>query len=141
MTAAILSDPEAGTLPVIDFVAPLPGFPEDLRFVLVQVHEEGLLYALTSLDSEGLRFLVAPPAPFFPDYAPEVDEETLAALGTADPADLLTLLVISAGESAREATANLLAPIVFDQSTRRATQLVLAGSGLPVREPLLVPRA
>lgn len=137
MTAAILSEPETGTLPVIDFVAPMPGFPDDHRFVLVQVHDSGLLYALTSLDSRGLRFLVAPPAPFFPTYAPEIDDDTLRMLGTQDPQDLLLLLVVSPGETAKEATANLLAPIVFDQETLRATQLVLTGSGMPVREPLL----
>ena len=72
-----------------------------------------------------------------PDYAPEIDDETLRMLGTQDPQDLLLLLVVSPGETAKEATANLLAPIVFDQETLRATQLVLTGSGLPVREPLL----
>jgi flagellar assembly factor FliW len=138
MTAATLSEPEAGTLPVVDLVAPMPGFPDDRRFVLVRVDDSGLLYAFTSLDSQGLRFLVAPPAPFFPDYSPEVDEEALADLGTADPADLLLLLVITPGESTGGATANLMAPILLDQRTRRAMQLVLGRSGLPVRRPLLV---
>ncbi|MBT8228029.1 MAG: flagellar assembly protein FliW [Dactylosporangium sp.] len=136
-----MSEPEAETLPVIEFVAPMPGFPDNRRFMLVRVDDDGLLYAMTSLDTRGLRFLVAPPAPFFPSYAPEIDDETLGALGTAEATDLLVLLVIAAGTSARDATANLMAPIVFDQTTRRATQLVLVGSGLSVREPLLVARS
>jgi flagellar assembly factor FliW len=139
MPASTSSAPEAESLPVIDLVAPLPGFPDDRRFVLVQVNDAGLLYAFTSLDSPTLRFLVAPPAPFFPDYAPEVDDEALAALGTTDPADLLLLLVISPGASAGDATVNLMAPIVLDQRAGRGLQIVLNGSGLPVRQPLLVP--
>ena len=138
MTAATLSSAETGTLPVIDLVAPMPGFPDDHRFVLVRVDDSGLLYALTSLDSPALRFLVAPPAPFFPSYAPEIDDETLSALDTKDATDLLLLLVITPGDSAAGATANLMAPVVVDQRTRRATQLVLTGSGYPVRERLFV---
>ncbi|WP_238010244.1 flagellar assembly protein FliW [Dactylosporangium sp. AC04546] len=130
--------PETTTLPVIDFVAPMPGFPEDRRFVLVRLDEVGMLYALTSVDSAGLRFLVVPPARFFPDYAPEVDDDTLAALGVADQADVLVLLVITAGDGAEDATVNLMAPIVLDQRSRRAVQLVLSKSGLPVRQRLLV---
>ena len=46
-------------------------------------------------------------------------------------------LVVTAGASPRESTANLMAPIVMYEPTRRAVQLVLSGSGLPVRAPLL----
>lgn len=134
-------DDDPGSVPVITFVAPMPGFPDDHRFVLVEVDGSGLLYSLRSLDSPALRFLVTPSAPFFPEYAPEIDDETLAALGTSDPADLLVLLVVRAGDAPREATANLMAPVVVDQRHRRGVQLVLSGSGLPVRAPLLVTRA
>lgn len=132
---------ESETLPIIDFVSPLPGFPNRRRFVLVSIHDADLLFSLACLDAPNLRFLVAPPGPFFPEYAPEVDDETLAALGTTDPADLLLLLVVSAGEEAAAATVNLMAPIVIDQRTRRAVQLVLGGTSLPIREPLLMPRS
>jgi flagellar assembly factor FliW len=132
------ASPESENLPVIEFVAPMPGFPGDRRFVLVSVHDAGLLYSLTCLDTVGLRFLVAPPAPFFPEYAPEVDDETLRLLGNNDPADLLLLLVVSTQGAAASATVNLMAPIVIDQGTRRAVQLVLAGADLSVRQPLLL---
>jgi flagellar assembly factor FliW len=138
--AALLIDTvdavETTDLPVLEFTAPLPGFPGHRRFVLVRVGEEGLLYALTAVEKPELRFLVAPPAPFFPDYAPEVDEESLAELGASEVDELLILLVINTGTTADEATANLMAPIVLSQRTRRAVQLVLSGSGLPVRAPL-----
>ena len=137
MSVAILETPEATTVPVIEFVAPMPGFPTDVRFVLVRVDESGLLFALTSVDSPGLRFLVVPPAPFFPEYEPEIDDETVAALGTVDPADLLVLLVVTTGDAPGQATANLMAPIVLDQESRRAVQLVLGGSGHPVRAELM----
>ncbi|MET7420627.1 flagellar assembly protein FliW [Dactylosporangium sp. NPDC005555] len=122
---------------MIDFVAPMPGFPDDRRFVLVRLEDTGALYALTSVDSAGLRFLVVPPAQFFPDYAPEVDDDALAALGVSDGAGLLVLLVVTAGDGVEDATVNLMAPIVLDQQSRRAVQLVLTRSGLSVRQRLV----
>ena len=138
MIAQTLDVVETGELPVLEFVAPMPGFPAQRRFVLVQMDDAGLLYSLTSMDQPELRFLVVPPAPFFTDYTVEVDDESLVALGLPDADDLLVLLVLTAGETPAETTANLMAPIVVAQSSRRAVQLVLGGSGLPVRAPLLV---
>ena len=126
----IMTDPSLG-LPTIDLAVPMPGFPRHRQFVLVRLNDEGLLYAFTSVDDPELRFLVAPPEPFFPDYAPEIEDEVFAALNTRDPDRLLLLVVITAGVN--ETTANLLAPIVVDRDSRRAMQVILNGSGMPVR--------
>jgi flagellar assembly factor FliW len=118
-------------LPVIDMAVPMPGFPAHRQFVLVRLNDEGLLYAFTSIEDPELRFLVAPPEPFFPEYAPEIEKEIFAALNTKDPDRLLVMVVITAG--VHETTANLLAPIIVDRDSRRAMQVVLNGSGMPVR--------
>jgi len=118
-------------LPTIDLATPMPGFPAHRQFALVRLNEQGLLYAFTSIEDPSLRFLVAPPEPFFPDYAPEIDDEVFAALNTKDPDRLLLMVVITAGVD--ETTANLLAPIVVDRDTRRAMQVILNGTGLPTR--------
>ena len=123
-------------IPVLEFVSPMLGFPAHRQFVLVRVHDEGVLYALTSVSDPELRFLVVPPAPFFSEYAPEIDDESLTALGARDGADLLVLLVVTTGETAQDSTANLMAPIVVDPMTMKAAQCVLTGSNLPVRAPL-----
>jgi len=129
-TEATTIDPSMG-LPTITMAVPMPGFPAHREFVLVRLHEEGLLYAFTSVEDPELRFLVAPPEPFFPEYAPEIEDEVFAALNTKDPDRLLLMVVITAGVA--ETTANLLAPIVVDRDSMRAIQVVLSGSGLPVR--------
>jgi flagellar assembly factor FliW len=118
-------------LPTITMAVPMPGFPAHREFVLVRLNDDGLLYAFTSTEDPELRFLVAPPEPYFPDYAPEIENEVFAALNTKDPDRLLLLTVITAGVN--ETTANLLAPIVVDRDTMRAMQVVLTGSNLPVR--------
>jgi flagellar assembly factor FliW len=118
-------------LPIIKMAVPMAGFPAHQDFVLVRLHEEGLLYALTSTKDPEIRFLVAPPEPFFPDYAPELENDVFAALNTKDPDRVLIMVVISAGT--KETTANLLAPIVIDRDSQRAIQVILSGSNLPIR--------
>src|SRR4051812_49584324 len=136
--SAAISEVPAPTLPVIDFVAPVPGFPQHRQFLLVSRDNDGLLYELASVDDPELRFVVVPPAPFYPEYAPELAEESLDLLGisAAEVDGLLTLLVVTVGSTPSQTTANLLAPILVDPVRLRALQLILAGTDHPVRAPL-----
>ena len=136
-TSEVSEQAETG-MPAITFASGMPGFPQFRDFVLVRIGDQGSLFALTSLAEPDLRFLVlAPGGVFFPDYEPEIDDDALNLLEVTDPGQLLVLLVVTAGSGLSDATANLLAPIVVDQGTRRAVQVVLNGSGLPVRAPLV----
>lgn len=123
-------------IPVIEMVLPMPGFPDHTRFTLVQLDEAGVLCALRSVEDPDLRFLVVPPHLFFPEYAPEVDDNTVESLGLRTAADVLTLVVVNPGDAASSATANLLAPVLVNTATRRGGQVVLSDD-LPVRAPLL----
>lgn len=131
MTATMLD------LPVIDLVHPMPGFPDRNRFALVQLGEDGLLCQLRSLDDPELRFLVMPPAPFFPDYAPEVGDDVVDELQIGSADDVIVLLVLNAGESLGSTTANLMAPVLVNTVTRRASQVILDDPNLPIAAPLV----
>jgi len=124
-------------LPVIELVRPMPGFPERRRFALVQLDEDGMLCSMTSLDEPALRFLVVPPGRFFPDYAPEVEDDVLEELQIGSADDVLLLVVLNAGDSLATTTANLAAPVLVNPTTRRGGQIVLDRPGLPVAAPLL----
>lgn len=124
-------------LPIIELVHPMPGFPDRRQFALVSLDEDGVLCALRSLEDPELRFLVVPPGPFFPDYAPDVDDGVVLELGIGSADDALVLLVLKAGDSLADTTANLLAPVVVNRRTRRAAQVILDDPTLSVSEPLV----
>ena len=130
------SDDVAEEVPVIEMVAPMPGFPDHQHFALVKLDDAGLLCSLQSVEDPELRFLVVPPAVFFPDYAPVIDDATVASLGIASADDAMVLLVVNPGDEAGAATANLLAPVVVNLATRQGGQVVL-DEDLPIRAPLL----
>ena len=96
-----------------------------------------MLYALRSIRSPGLRFVVAAPGRFFPDYSPSLMPADVAALGVHDGDEVLVLVIVTVTNGIADATANLLAPIVIAAGRGTAVQLVLPDSDLPLRAPLL----
>ena len=124
-------------LPVLDMVQPLLGFPESRKFALARLDETGVLCELRSVDQPDLRFIVVPPAMFFPDYAPVVDDDVVAELEIASADDVLALLIINAAATLTETTANLRAPLLVNTRSRKAAQVILEDADLPLAAPLL----
>ena len=124
-------------IPVLEMIEPLLGFDDQRRFALIRLDDAGVVCELRSLDDEDLRFVVVPPGPFFPDYAPHVDDATAAALSATAAEDLLTLVMVHPGETPEAATANLLAPVLVNHHTRKALQVVLHDEDLSLRAPLV----
>jgi flagellar assembly factor FliW len=123
--------------PVIEFADALPGLPDMSRCVLVELGDSGALFRLRSVIDADLQLVVAAPSVFFDDYAPEIDDETAAAIGLERAEDALLLVVVTVGVSLADSTANLLAPIVVNQVTRRAVQVVQPAADLPLQAPLV----
>ena len=124
---------DESTLPQLFMSGGMAGFPDAERFALVEVPEASPLFLLRSLDEPGLEFVVVPPSVFFPDYAPEIDDASATRLGLTDAEDALLLVVLTVNDAG--ASANLLAPIVINQRTRAAGQIVLQGDW-PLRAAL-----
>ncbi|WP_408652097.1 flagellar assembly protein FliW [Jatrophihabitans sp.] len=130
--------PRAVTLPErITFATPIPGFEDEREFTVSALDAHGVLFALRSAKTPGLRFVVASPGRFFPDYAPLLDASDVSALGVADGDEVLLLVIVTVTNGITDATANLLAPIVIAADRGTAQQLVLADADLPLRAPLL----
>ena len=120
------------------FESGLPGFPDAHRFTLVRWGDEDSPFSLMrSLDHDGLEFVVVPPMVFFPEYEPELDDTTAARLALEQADDAIVMVMVTLGQRAADATANLLGPIVVNRHTRRAAQAVLASSGYELRTPLI----
>ena len=137
--------PHFGTIAVdpssaIEFPEGLPGFEGCRRFVsLERAGTPGLIF-LQSLEQTHLCFIAIPVRAFWPDYefdlSPEEGELLTGSAGPAvEPGRLACLAILSFAEG-EEPTANLLAPVVIDPSTRRALQLVRCDGRYAVRATL-----
>lgn len=124
-------------VPTLHFAAGIPGFPDARQFALVWWgDEDGPFSIMTSLEDNKLEFLVVPPVSFFPDYAPEIDDDTVERLGLESADDAIVLVIVTVSDDPSGATANLLAPIVVNRHTREAAQVVLTDGNQPLRASL-----
>jgi flagellar assembly factor FliW len=133
---SVSEEPAAGEIPVLELVNPLVGFPDLRRFGLARLDEAGTVFDLRSLEDSDVSFVVVPPGLFFDDYAPEVGDAVVDALALRDGEDALTLVMVTLGDALEDATANLRAPLVINQHTRRAVQTILDDQDLPMKAPL-----
>jgi flagellar assembly factor FliW len=140
MSAAMNPSNVAATVPAsLSFREPIPGFPSEREFTVVSLDAGGVLFALRSTSTPELRFIAAAPAAFFPDYVPPIEIDDVSALGVADGAEVVVLVVVTVTDGLADATANLRAPIVIAPEAATAVQLVLEDSELPLRAPLVGP--
>jgi flagellar assembly factor FliW len=134
---SIVSERPATLPDQISFTSPIPGFEDERDFTVSALDGHGVLYALRSIRNPGLRFVVAAPGRFFPDYSPSLLPADVAALGVRDGDEVLVLVIVTVTNGIADATANLLAPIVIAAGRGTAVQLVLPDTDLPLRAPLL----
>jgi flagellar assembly factor FliW len=114
---------------IVHFAQGIPAFEEEHEFLIIPYEENSPYFFLQSLSSPDLAFLMTIPFLFFADYEFEVDDETERQLGIQRQSDILVyaLLTIPQGR-VKDMTANLMAPIVLNQRTMQAKQLVLERS-------------
>jgi flagellar assembly factor FliW len=125
-------------IPELHFRAGLPGFPGERRFALVRWGaNEGPYSVLVDLDDTDIRFLVAPPALFFPQYEVDLDDQSVELLDLQDASEALVLMIVTLGEKPEDATANLLGPVVINTRTHEGLQVVLPETGWSTKVPLL----
>ena len=126
-------------VPELHFAGGLPGFPDVRRFVLIRLGDDASPFSvLRSLDDgSDLEFVVTHPGLFFPDYEPEIDDDTAQRLELKSADDALLLVIVTVGNPVSTSTANLLGPIVVNRHSRAAAQAVLGNSGYATREALI----
>lgn len=139
MTATLVVPNSASSLVderLLTFARPIIGFGGSLRYALRGLGEAYSPFAaLSSLDEEGLAFIVVRPGALFDDYVidvPEAEAELLE-LTSAEDVEVLTLVTRRPGETP---VANLLGPLVVNRRTGRACQVVLQATPYGVAVPV-----
>ena len=128
----------------LTFPEGLPGFEECHLFAVLPHHMaeggKGSPFVwLQSLERGDLAFLAIEPHSVFPDYAPRVPRAELDSLCLTEDAAmprLYSLLTVPAGDPSG-ITANLMAPVLINSSTRIAKQVVLNTDQYGLRHRLI----
>ncbi len=66
-----------------------------------------------------------------------IDDEVAERFNLAAGADVLVLLIVTLGETFKQSTVNLMAPLLLDPVQQIAEQVIIENEDLSVRAPLL----
>jgi len=121
----------------ISFPDGLFGFEEEKEFLLLPFEGSGgTLLCFQSTVTPALAFVAVNPFSFQPDYAPELAAAELERLGVQDSRELCYYALCVVREPVADSTVNLRCPIVVNDQTRQAIQVILDTEKYGMRHPL-----
>lgn len=123
----------------LSFPEGIAGFPEARSFTLRDLAEDSAFQLFDCIERPELSMVVVVPWLMFPDYAPEVDEATQAALGLERAEDAIVFCSVTVEPEEESLYCNLLGPFVVNASTLEGRQVVQADLNLPVRASVPLP--
>lgn len=117
---------------VLTFPEGIVGFPAARRFALLEAARPGSPFrCLACLDLPDLGFVVCEPEALWPGYIAELPlPEGVPA------ADVVILAIVTVPADPTAMTANLMAPLVVECSTRTGHQMVLDTARFTTRQPI-----
>lgn len=136
-----LNPTSTGTAPVdalLELDGGLPGFPDISALVVQPVDDFGIFVWMTGANEDEVSFLAVNPFIYFPQYEVLLSDDDESRL-RAEPGDaMIVFCFVTLDRDRREASANLLAPIVANVTRSIAMQVIL-DDGQDLRAPLPVP--
>jgi len=118
---------------ILTFNEGILGFEHLKKFFTVDPGDNTLILWLQSVDDTSIAFPIIEPKVFSPNYSIKLLPSELASLtlNTVNDASVFTVLTIP--EDVTQMTANLKAPIIINNSSKQARQIVLQDNKLNVR--------
>jgi flagellar assembly factor FliW len=123
---------------VIHFIEPILGFSDSGRYVILDHAEDSPFKWLQSADDAELAFVVTNPKLFGIEYEFVLSDENAEQLMLQNSEDALVMTIVNIPqEDPSKMTTNLLGPIVVNQTSRKALQVVLHESGYNTKTRLI----
>jgi len=121
---------------VIEFSTGIPGFINEKKFVILRLEEESPFFILQSVEKPTLAFVLAIPFLYFKDYEIELDGNTISQLQIEREQDVSVYSILTVKEPFEKTTANLQAPIIINNQSKRGKQIILTNTSYKTKHAL-----
>ncbi|WP_062329750.1 flagellar assembly protein FliW [Paenibacillus pabuli] len=108
---------------------------EELKSFELQQHDE-VFSLFGAVEEHSVAFVTVNPFDFDPEYEFELSPESVEDLGVTDASDIQVRCIVTLHEEIRHATANLLAPVVFNTHKKMGKQIVLQNTSYKTKHAL-----
>jgi flagellar assembly factor FliW len=122
---------------VITFKEGLPGFPQIHRFTVLELEDLKPFQYLQALDDPPIALFIINPFMIDPTYEFRLTDSDMEDLRSSNSAELAVFTVATIPDDPRQATLNLMAPIVINEKDHCGKQVILHESAYSVKHPLL----
>jgi flagellar assembly factor FliW len=120
----------------LEFPQGMIGFPEHVEYVLLKQRPDSVFMWLHSTTDPALAFPVVLPWAFHWEYEVKLGDEDLEAIGVVNASQISIMCVVNVGADVRKGTINLFSPIVINNDTRLARQVINTADGYSTRDAL-----
>jgi len=128
---------KCGPEDVLCFPQGLFGFEEEKQFLLLPFSgSKGTLLCFQSVKTPQLAFVAMNPFALKPDYTPIISDEALKMMGVTNSKELCYYVFCVVKDPIEESTVNLRCPIVVNEETEMAAQIILETTEYGMRQPL-----
>ncbi len=121
---------------VIEFSEGLLGFENLKKFFIVDPGDQTLILWLQSIDDAGTAFPIIEPKIFQPSYSVKLLPVELNSLQLENLSNASVYAILTIPQNVTEMSANLKAPIIINNKSKAARQIVLQDSKLEVRHKM-----
>jgi len=122
---------------LFELVNPILGYEDETEFVFIEHKGESNLKWLQSTKTPEVAFVITIPGLFGIEYSYELPTNIQEELGIESADDILSFnIVLIPHENPRASTINLLAPVIFNVSSKKGAQVILTGTNFSVNCPL-----
>ena len=118
---------------VIHMTKPVLGFEELTKYIVIETDDFDPFKWYQSVENPAVSFVIVNPLLFFPDYTIEVNPKEIEELRVASVEDIATYAIVTLPADYTKMTANLQGPILINNRTKLAKQLVLVNSRYKIR--------
>jgi len=118
---------------IFTFPMGLLGFGKLRRFIVLDHREDSPFKWLQSVEDPDLAFIITDPLYFKRDFHIAVRRQEVGVIEPENEEDLVVSVIMTVPADPQQMSANLLAPLIFNMSNRKAMQYVLTDSRYPVK--------
>lgn len=122
---------------VITFPAGIPGFNDEMEFVLLDLPDNPIFQVLQSIHKVNTAFIVTNPYHFYHDYSFELEEDLLDRLDIQSEKDVVVLTIVTLKDPFHTSTLNLKAPVIINPASKMGKQYIVNRDEIPAKAPIV----
>lgn len=121
----------------IEFKNGIPGFENYKKFIVNDIENNKDFKSIVSVDDEYVGFIAVSPFTIINDYEFDINDEVINLLEIEKAEDVMVLGLVRLGETVKESTVNLKAPIIINIKNNKGMQYIIQNDKYLTREPII----